>query len=193
MTVRIVERGPDSLETYAEVPIAFDVESRYQVEPIDRGLGGVRLVEEPVDPPTVKTFDEVPEGDPTNWPTLWDVSSWGFFLAMDGPRAVGAAAVVWDTADFEGLDGRSDLAVLFDLRVHPDERGREIGSSLFDRVVDWATARDCTRLTIETQSNNVPACRFYAHQGCELGEIVRDAYPAYPAETKLVWFYELAG
>lgn len=47
-------------------------------------------------------------------------------------------------------------------------------------------------MVVETQSTNVPACRFYARQGCTLGAIHRFAYPALPHEVQLLWDRDLA-
>jgi hypothetical protein len=46
---------------------------------------------------------------------------------------------------------------------------------------------------VETQNINVPACRFYARQGCVLGAIHPDAYPDLPDEVQLLWWLELGG
>jgi hypothetical protein len=37
----------------------------------------------------------------------------------------------------------------------------------------------------------VPACRFYARQGCELRGIHRGMYAAFPEELQLLWYYDL--
>jgi GNAT superfamily N-acetyltransferase len=60
---------------------------------------------------------------------------------------------------------RSDLAVLWDIRVQPERRGRGVGKALFYASVDWACRRGCRQLKVETQNVNVAACRFYASQG----------------------------
>ena len=56
---------------------------------------------------------------------------------------------------------------------------------------EWALARGCGQLKVETQNVNVPACRFYAAQGCELGVIDRFAYPRLPKEIQLLRSKEL--
>ncbi len=56
-----------------------------------------------------------------------------------------------------------------------------------------------SRLRLETILNgmggltliNVPACRFYAKQGCVLGAIDRYAYPDHPDEVQLLWYKEI--
>ncbi len=89
------------------------------------------------------------------------------------------------------LDGRSDLAVLWDIRVHPEARSSGTGSLLFQAVEAWARDRRCRTLKIETQNTNVPACRFYRRMGCTLGAIDRFAYADLPDEVQLIWFKEL--
>ena len=61
------------------------------------------------------------------------------------------------------------------------------------RKQPWVVARGCRWLKVETQNINVPACRFYAKQGCVLGAIHRFAYPDYPNEAQLLWYKDLAG
>jgi ribosomal protein S18 acetylase RimI-like enzyme len=90
------------------------------------------------------------------------------------------------------LGGRDDVAVLWDIRVSPQERGGGVGSALFRAAGDWAGARDCRWLEIETQNVNVPACRFYHKMGCTLGGIDRFAYSGQPGEVQLLWWKPLA-
>jgi GNAT superfamily N-acetyltransferase len=89
------------------------------------------------------------------------------------------------------LVGRRDLAVLWDLRVAPAARRRGVGAALFRAAAAWAAARGCAQLKVETQNVNVPACRFYARQGCVLGAIDRFAYPGLPHEVRLLWYTAL--
>jgi len=91
------------------------------------------------------------------------------------------------------LEGRTDLAVLWDIRVSPDRRGKGIGTQLFRRAADWARERGCGELKVETQNINVRACRFYAGQGCRLGAIHRHAYREEHVahETMLLWYLDL--
>jgi GNAT superfamily N-acetyltransferase len=185
------------LSDYATIPIAFEVRSVLRVEAVEHGLGGLRLVEEPVSPPYIKDYDAYDDGPPTAWPRQFDLRNWGFLLALDaasGPPA-GGAAIAWNTNGVNMLEGRGDLAVLWDIRVRPERRGQGIGAALLRGAADWARQRGCTLLKIETQNVNAPACRFYASQGCELGVIHRHAYAGQPHvahETMLIWCLRLA-
>ena len=71
------------------------------------------------------------------------------------------------------LNGRSDLGVLWDIRVHPDSRHCGIGTRLFEYAAAWLRERGGVLMKVETQNVNVPACRFYAKQECLLGEVNR--------------------
>jgi len=86
------------------------------------------------------------------------------------------------------LEGRRDLAVIWDLRVAPAARQQGIGSRLFAAAEAWIRARGCRWLKVATQNVNVPACALYAHQGCMLGGINRFAYPELPQEGQFLWY-----
>jgi GNAT superfamily N-acetyltransferase len=191
MTLTIQEIPAERLPEYAALPSRFLVRSILQVQLLEGGLGGMRLLEVPVQTPYVKSYDSLGD-EPTDWPRKFDVRNWGFLLAIAGGRAVGGAAVAYRTTDVFVLEARPDLAVLWDLRVLPAARGA--GILLFRSAASWARTRGCTQLKVETQNVNVPACRFYARMGCELGEIHRFGYAALPpvaGEAMLNWYLKL--
>ncbi len=82
--------------------------------------------------------------------------------------------------------------MLWDIRVSPGERRAGIGSALFRAAGNWARARGCEWLAMETQNVNVAACHFYQKMGCTLGAIDRFAYPGLPGEVQLLWWKALA-
>jgi GNAT superfamily N-acetyltransferase len=185
--LRIVEDTVEALSTYAAVPIAFRVESQFRVE---SGPEGALLIEEPV-APYIKDYDAYVSEGPLSWAAQWDLTNWGFLCAvLDGIR-VGGAVLAWNTKGVDLLRGRADLAVLWDLRVHPDHRGEGVGHALFRAAVDWAVRRECRELLIETQNVNVPACRFYARQGCRLATVKPCVYADLPEEVQLLWSLDL--
>jgi GNAT superfamily N-acetyltransferase len=194
MAVEIRQVGPEILPSYNEVPIRFHVTSVLRVEELRGGLGGLAMRELPLEQPYVKDYDEYQPEGAQRWAQRFDVSNWGFFVAMEGERRVGAAAVAFRSAKVRMLEGRDDLAVLWDLRVHPDRRRQGIGTMLLRRAAEWARDQGCTQLKIETQNVNVPACRFYAARGCRLGAIDRCGYAGDPRvahEAMLIWYLDL--
>ena len=195
MDLQIVEITANRLDQYAQISIGFMVNSMFSVQPVENGLGGLRFVEEAVSPPYFKDYDHTePEGSPIFWPNQFDISQWGFFLALCGETPVGGAAVAYHTGGVHMLEDRSDLAALWDIRVRPEERGRGVGSAVFRHILPWIRARGGRQLKIETQNINVGACRFYAQMGCHLGMVHRYGYAAMPGceqEVMLCWYLDL--
>ncbi|HEX6058663.1 MAG TPA: GNAT family N-acetyltransferase [Gemmatimonadaceae bacterium] len=191
-SIEIVEEDVSALADHARIPIAFRVREVLDVEPADGGIGGLRLRARTLDAPWDKDYDAEPGNDPTAWPARFDMRRWGIVSARSGGTRVGGAIVAWDTDGLEMMDGRRDLAVLWDIRVAPPSRGMGIGGALFRAAERWAAARGAHWLKAETQNINVPACRLYARHGCTLGAVNRFAYPSLPDETQLLWYKALA-
>ncbi|HEY0020443.1 MAG TPA: GNAT family N-acetyltransferase [Longimicrobium sp.] len=191
MDVQVREEPIAGLGQYARVPIAFEVREVLDLVVRDGGLGGFALVERPLDVPWMKNYDDYAGERPSRWAIRFDVSRWGLLTAHAEGRPVGGAVVAFNTPGVDMLEGRRDLAVLWDLRVAPEMRGRGVGAALFGAAEAWAVARECRQLKVETQNINVPACRFYARQGCVLGVINRFAYPTLPDEVQLLWYKDL--
>jgi ribosomal protein S18 acetylase RimI-like enzyme len=191
--IEIIEISPERLSEYNTVPSRFLVRTMLDLEPVDNGLGGMLMREVPVEPPYIKDYDSYGEL-PTDWPRIFDVRKWGFLLAVDGIRPVGAAAIAFDTTGVFMLEARRDLSVLWDIRVAPEAQGHGAGRLLFEYAGLWSRARGCTQMKIETQNVNVPACRFYHSIGCTLGEIRRFGYAAVSEvahEVMLCWYFDL--
>jgi ribosomal protein S18 acetylase RimI-like enzyme len=192
MNFTVEECGPECLAEYGRIPITFRVESVLRVVELEGGLGGLALREEPVAEPYTKDYDALDE-QVTDWPQRFDVTNWAFLVAREEGQAIGGATVAFRTPGLDMLGGRTDLAALWDIRVHPDYRRRGVGRALLGQAAAWARERGCTQLKIETQNNNVRACRFYAAQGGRLGAIVKHAYtdPRVAEEVMLLWFLEV--
>ncbi len=180
--------------------MSLEVKSIFRVDSLHGKPGapgespaGLKLVEEAVDAPWVKIAAEVVDGIDTV-PARFDVSNWAFFLARDDSQPVGGAVVASDTDGVWMLDGRDDLAVLWDIRVRSARKRAGVGKALFERAVEWSKGRGLKQLKTETQNTNVPACRFYESMGCELRGIVRHTYAATPEfadEVMLLWWLDL--
>jgi ribosomal protein S18 acetylase RimI-like enzyme len=167
--------------------MAFTIRSMLNVDWVNSGLGGISLTEQPVEPPHFKDYDAF--GDrPLTWARRWDISNWGIFIARESGAPVGGAAIAWRTPGLHMLEGRDDLAVLWDLRVNTDRRRQGIGRQLFTRATSWAKKRKCRSMKIETQNNNVPACRFYAGCRCRLCGVHPGVYVDLPEEIMLLWY-----
>ncbi|MBW3537468.1 MAG: GNAT family N-acetyltransferase [Actinobacteria bacterium] len=189
--MRVEEEPIANLGQHAEIPIAFTVDRVLDVALVEGGLGGFLLSEVPVDEPWVKDYDADKGEGPTRWASRFDVTSWGLIAAYDRDQRAGGAVVAFNTAGVNMLEGRDDLAVIWDLRVRPEFRAMGTGALLFRAAEDWSRSRGCRTLKVETQNINVAACRFYRRMGCTVGSIDRFAYDELPGETRLLWFKEL--
>jgi len=191
LDIRINEESIDFLATYAQIPISFEVSSIFQVQLLDDGLQGIRLVERKVEVPWIKAYDSYLNEGPTSWALRWDISKWGVISAFIEQERVGGCVIAYDTPGVCKLEGRSDIAALWDIRVATQYRGKGIGGRLLEAAIEWARRKECRLMKIETQNINVPACRFYARHGFTLGAINRFAYPELPDEVELIWCMEL--
>ncbi|UCH42657.1 MAG: GNAT family N-acetyltransferase [Dehalococcoidales bacterium] len=192
LDIRLVDA--ESLPEYSTIPISFEVKSQLRVELLNDGFNGIALHEESVKPPYIKDYDKDNGEGPTRFPKVFDISNWAIFLAWKDNNPVGGATLAFRTPGVNMLNGRDDLAALWDLRIHPDYRRSGIGTKLFTEAVKWSEEKGCHQLKVETQNINVPACRFYVRQGCRLGEINRYAYASEPSiahETMLIWYLDL--
>ena len=189
MRVDVRKESLAALSDYASIPIAFSTSTVLEVEWRANGLGGVRMVEAPLDQPLTKDFDN--DEPVAGWRSLGDISHWGFFAAFVDGQRVGGAVVAHKTPGVHMLEGREDLAVLWDIRVHPSVRRRGVGTRLLDHAIQFARVSGYAFLKVESQNTNPAACRFYAKSGFALGGMRRGVYAEYPDEVQLLWYLDL--
>lgn len=187
----ILEESANVLPMYAQIPISFEVRSVFDVQPLDGGIMGIGLSERSVASPWVKDYDAFTGEGPTTWAKRWNISNWGVVSAFDNGTRLGGCVIAYDTPGVDKLQGRMDIAALWDIRVAPKYRREGIGGVLVEAAVGWAKRRNCRMLMVETQNVNVAACRFYAKHGFILGALNRYAYPELPDEVELIWCKEL--
>src|SRR6266852_3075174 len=94
----------------------------------------------------VKDYDAIEGAGPQRWPGRFDVSNWGLIGARRDGASVGGAVIASKTPGPHMPGGPDSVAVLWDIRVSPRERGGGIGSALFRAAGDWAGTRGCRRL-----------------------------------------------
>ena len=178
---------------YDRIPMRLTVKSILRIDKGNRGLEGFRLTETPVEP-YVRDFCLGDDESVGRWAERFDLSNWMFFMAYDGEKPVGAAAVASRTKGVNMLAGREDLAVLWDLRVAEEYKGQGIGKQLFRMATDWARSEGLVQMKIECQNDNVPAVRFYHGRGAVLCGIDEYAYYGdadFGHTARLLWYLDL--
>lgn len=86
----------------------------------------------------------------------------GVILVADqGNALVGMVNLLFTVST--ALGGR--VAVLEDMVVCPDARGSGVGTSLLKEAISFAKSRDCKRITLLTDHDNLAAQEFYRQNG----------------------------
>lgn len=194
MNCQISVEPVDRLPELAAISIAFGTDRILEVRPAPEAPTGFVLSERQLARPFEKDYDLLPGEGPASWSGRYDTSQWGLLVARRGPNDwIGGAVIAWNTPGLAMLEGRRDLAVLWDLRVAPSARRGGVGRALFRAATDWARQHGCRELRVETQNVNPAACRFYAAQGCRLSAVRIAAYPDLPDEVQLLWSQSIEG
>lgn len=109
----------------------------------------------------------------------------------------GRALLVTETEDGRPVGyaavsrGWNDYAFVDDIAVDANHRGSGLARQLMDAVVTWASGQGLPGIRLETQSNNVGACRFYERYGFVLAGYDRHLYQALDPGTEeiaLFWY-----
>ena len=80
-------------------------------------------------------------------------------------------------------------AFIEDLCVAKSARGRGVGTSLIRKAAEWAKNANLNGLALETQDNNLLACRFYAKCGFVIGAVNTMLYRNFDNEEFAVFWY----
>ncbi len=182
---RLVEASPLDLVSYESISIGFEVQSRVNLDLLS-ATDGRDIQEIPVTP-WWKDYDECEEDRPTQLPNRFNFSNWFIVTAFAEGERLGGMIVARDCPGCDMLEGRTDLAVIFDVRICDTARGQGVGKALFTYAVSRSKQLGCTELRVETQDVNVAACRFYRAMGCLLHSAEVGAYGPQIGEAKLIW------
>ena len=191
----IVQISTAQFSLYDSIPSQFLVKSIYRVENMQNGPGGLTLVEEPVKNPFTRDYNFSGIDIPTTWAQKFDMSNWGIFITLAGEQPIGGCAIALDGDVFPVREmQRKDLAIVWDIRVRPAFQRQGVGTLLFLHAANWSKEQGYGQLGLETDTSNVPACKFYTHLGCELGAILKYGYSGIPevaTYAMLLWYLNL--
>jgi len=178
-------------ELYDKVEMNVLVRSKYIVERIDSGLGGILLKEVEVEPyiKDLSVYERAIE-----YEKQFDISNWRFYMAFNGDMPIGAMTIAGTTNGMNMLAGRDDACVLWDIRVADAYKYQGVGQKLLDMGIFGAKEDGYRQMIIECQNNNIPACKFYKKQGAVLSKIDMYAYYSEPEirdEIQFVWYLDI--
>lgn len=118
----------------------------------------------------------------------WDYDSYinnpdkMIFLAFSDRECVGQIVLKRDWNRY---------AFIEDICVAKRSRGKGIGAALIRKAVEWAKSAGLKGLALETQDNNLLACRFYAKCGFVIGAVNTMLYRNFDNEEFAVFWYLL--
>lgn len=82
-------------------------------------------------------------------------------VIVEGDKILGMVNVLYTISTALG----ARVAILEDMVIDHDERGRGHGSALLDAALARARTNGCQRITLLTDADNTPAHRFYERHG----------------------------
>lgn len=176
MSLRIRRATPANAADAEVLELAFEVDSRLLLSATPAGISYEVI---PVQP-YIKRYPadgaRIPDG-------YCDREDSAAFLAYEGGRAAGMILL---------STGWNGLAVIDDLAICATFRRRGIGAALIAQAKAWAQAQGLPGIMLETQDNNVAACRLYERCGFELKGFDRGLYAAQDGvagEAALFWYF----
>ena len=102
------------------------------------------------------------------------------FLAYSDAECVGQIVLKRDWNNY---------AFIEDICVAKSARGQGIGTDLIQKAKEWAKNSNLQGLALETQDNNLVACRFYAKCGFVIGAVNTMLYRNFDNEEYAVFWY----
>jgi streptothricin acetyltransferase len=181
--------------TSADVPRLVEIDAEFEsdrfldVEKTANGLEVTwRLVERPLVPPFRSTDYGLSEND------LKEIRAWlhagnGLHLVAEDAQAHRLVALL----DVEG-ERWHNAARLWNIHIDRAYRRHGLGRELVNRTLAWAREQGLRGLVLETQTNNLPACRFYQSLGfklCGLDDHFYSNDDIRVNEVALFWWYEI--
>ncbi len=104
-----------------------------------------------------------------------------FFADADGKPAGQIKMVPW----------WNKFAYVDELAVETEFRGKGVGYALMMKAIEWAKGKGFPGIMLETQDNNVPACKLYEKCGFVLGGFDLYTFRNFPEsrdEIALYWY-----
>jgi ribosomal protein S18 acetylase RimI-like enzyme len=174
MQITIRQIDEDTVRYVKTWGSSFEVRSRL-VPHAENGRISYTIVDVP---PYIKQYEQE-EVEPESYV---DAADRTVFFAWLGDEVIGQVRVrrYWN-----------GYAYIDDIAVEPEYRGEGIGRALLARAIEWAREKGFPGLMLETQDNNVPACRLYERCGFQLRGFDTHLYKGHdPAtgEIALYWY-----
>lgn len=169
----IVKMGRQNLADINKASQPFEIIGKIKPALAD---GVWTYTEELYDHPGMKTYPN----DPRDCAAYINDPDKAIFLAYSGTACVGQLIL---KSDWNGY------ALIEDICVARSVRGQGIGTAFIRKAIEWAKDSGLKGLALETQDDNVLACRFYAKCGFVMGGVNTMLYRNFNQEAYAIFWY----
>jgi len=163
--MKIVELSPDTLKDAGKPCEPFEIIGRLRPSYID---GEWTCTEEIYGHPYLHSYPE----EECDYSGYIGSADRAVFLAYIGEDCVGKIVLRKDWNKYVFVE---------DICVSRACRGQGVGTALMQKAAEWAKAGQMAGLALETQDNNLSACRFYSKFGFVIGAVNTMLYKNFPA------------
>ena len=122
-------------------------------------------------------------GDEEDWTRYLHTDERTIFFAFLDETCVGQVVLRRDWNRY---------AIIEDICVARAARRKGVGQALLARAAQWARQQNLAGLALETQDNNLGACRFYQRCGMQIGAVntmlYRNFPPPWSEEIAIYWY-----
>ena len=129
-----------------------------------------------------RSYMKVYPNDSCDYAAYIDNSDKTVFFAYSGKECIGQIILKRDWNRY---------AFIEDIWVAKSARGQGVGTSLIQKAIEWAKNSDLNGLALETQDNNLLACRFYAKCGFVIGAVNTMIYRNFSDDEEFAVFWYL--
>ena len=127
-----------------------------------------------------QSYTKIYPNDTRDYATYIDNHDKTVFLAYSDTECIGQIVL---KRDWNGY------AFIEDICVAKPARGQGVGTDLIKKATEWAKNANLKGLSLETQDNNLLACRFYAKCGFVIGAVNTMLYRNFDNEEFAVFWY----
>ena len=129
-----------------------------------------------------QSYMKVYPNDPCDYAAYIDNSDKTVFFAYSDKECIGQIILKRDWNRY---------AFIEDICVAKSARGQGVGTALIQKAIEWAKNSDLSGLALETQDNNLLACRFYAKCGFVIGAVNTMLYRNFSDNEEFAVFWYL--
>lgn len=163
---------------YSRIDPSFEISSYYEI-PVESNELDFSVYREVGTNPHTKNYDLIPGNSMEDWFNLFRMKTVLIFVTEENGERIGSSIAIVDNQNID----------LWDLRIRKENRGKGIGRKFVKQIISILRKMNFSKIMIETQNNNVSACKLYSSLGFRIVSVERNAYsePDLRNEIRINW------